>query len=123
LPYQFEGLTDDERRIGYHFVTCLPSHYLVAHVDYVRSSRLLPLGPEETELEVEWLFPRTTLADPKADIRGVCEFSTQVLTEDAAVCELNQRGLRSAAHAHGMLMPEEYDLFRLHEWLRAQLRE
>jgi Rieske 2Fe-2S family protein len=123
LPYQFEGLTDEERRIGYHFVTCLPSHYLVAHVDYVRSARLLPLGPEETEIEVEWLFPRATLADAKADIRGVCDFSAQVLTEDAAVCELNQRGLRSAAHQHGMLMPEEYDLFRLHEWVRAQLSE
>ncbi|HEV7986670.1 MAG TPA: aromatic ring-hydroxylating dioxygenase subunit alpha [Steroidobacteraceae bacterium] len=123
LAHEFEGLSDEERRIGYHFVTSLPSHYLVAHVDYVRSSRLLPLGPEETEIEVEWLFPRETLEDSRVDIRSVCDFSAQVLAEDAAACELNQRGLRSSAHAHGMLMPEEYDLFRLHEWLRAQLRE
>lgn len=123
LGHEFKGLTDEERRIGYHFVTGLPSHYLVAHVDYVRSSRLLPVGPEETEIEVEWLFPRETLEDPRVDIRSVCDFSAQVLAEDAAACELNQRGLRSSAHAHGMLMPEEYDLFRLHEWLRAQLRE
>jgi glycine betaine catabolism A len=123
LAHQFPDLTDEQRRIGYHFVTGLPSHYLVAHVDYVRSSRLLPVGPEETEIEVEWLFPRETLDDPRVDIRGVCDFSAQVLAEDAAACELNQRGLRSRAHAQGMLMPEEYDLFRLHEWLRAQMRE
>ena len=122
LGSQFPGLSDEERRIGYHFVTNLPSHYLVAHVDYVRSSRLLPLGAEETEIEVEWLFPRATLDDPAANIRSACEFSAQVLAEDAAVCELNQRGLRAAAHAHGMLMPEEYDLYRLHEWIRGQLR-
>jgi Rieske 2Fe-2S family protein len=123
LAHQFPHLTDEERRVGYHFVTHLPSHYLVAHVDYVRSSRLLPLGPEEMEIEVEWLFPRATLEDPQVDIRDVCEFSAEVLAEDSAACELNQRGLRSAAHTHGMLMPEEYDLFRLHQWLRAQLRE
>ena len=121
LGHEFAALTDEERRVGYHFVTNLPSHYLVAHVDYVRSSRLLPLGPEETEIEVEWLFPRETLEDPNADIRSVCDFSSQVLAEDAAACEINQRGLRSAPHAAGMLMPEEYDLYRLHEWLRAQL--
>ena len=114
-------MTAEERRIGYHFVTNLPSHYLVAHVDDVRSSRLLPLGPEETEIEVEWLFPRETLEDPQVDIRSVCDFCAQVLAEDAAACELNQRGLRAAVHSRGMLMPEEYDVFQLHEWLRAQL--
>jgi glycine betaine catabolism A len=121
LGHEFPALTDEERRVGYHFVTNLPSHYLAAHVDYVRSSRLLPLGPEETEIEVEWLFPRETLEDAKADIRTVCDFSAQVLAEDAAACEINQRGLRSAPHTQGMLMPEEYELHRLHQWLRAQL--
>jgi Rieske 2Fe-2S family protein len=123
LGHEFAALTADERRLGYHFVTNLPSHYLVAHVDHVRSSRLLPLGPEQTELEVEWLFPRETLEDSRVDIRSVCDFSAQVLAEDAAACETNQRGLHARPHLHGMLMPEEYDLYRLHEWLREQLRQ
>jgi Rieske 2Fe-2S family protein len=123
LGHEFPQLTDEERRIGYHYVTNLPSHYLVAHVDHVRSSRLLPLGPEETELEIEWLFPRATLDDPGVDIRKVCDFSAQVMAEDAAACANNQRGLRSAPHTHGVLMPEEYDLLRLHQWLRAQLTD
>jgi Rieske 2Fe-2S family protein len=121
LPHEFTTLTADERRAGYHFVTHLPAHYVVAHVDYVRSSRLLPLGPEETEIEVEWLFPRQTLEDVHADITGAVEFSAQVLAEDAAVCERNQRGLHALAHAQGMLMPEEYELYRLHCWVRDQL--
>ena len=123
LGHEFEGLTDEERRIGYHYVTHLPSHYLVAHVDHVRSSRLLPLGPEETELEIEWLFPRPTLEDSTIDIRKVCDFSAQVMAEDAVACATNQRGLRSAPHTRGMLMPEEYDVLRLHQWLRAQLAD
>jgi Rieske 2Fe-2S family protein len=121
LGHEFPGLTDEERRIGYHYMTSLPSHYLVAHVDHVRSSRLLPLGPEETELEIEWLFPQATLADPAVDIQQVCRFSAEVMAEDGAICETNQRGLKSRPHRQGMLMPEEYDVFRLHEWLRAEL--
>ena len=121
LGHEFPALTAEERRVGYHYMTSLPSHYLVAHVDHVRSSRLLPLGPEETELEIEWLFPPATLADRDVDIRKVCDFSAQVMAEDGAACEMNQRGLRSAPHAQGMLMPEEYDVFRLHQWLRGQL--
>jgi glycine betaine catabolism A len=121
LGHEFPLLTDEQRRIGYHYATNLPSHYLVAHVDHVRSSRLLPLGPEETELEIEWLFPTASLQDPRVDIRQVCDFSAQVMAEDAAACENNQRGLRSAPHTQGMLMPEEYDVFHLHEWLRTQL--
>jgi Rieske 2Fe-2S family protein len=120
LGHEFAGLTPEERRVGYHFMTSLPSHYLVGHVDHVRSTRLLPLGPEETELSVEWLFPPETLADPAVDIQKVVAFSSEVLAEDAAVCELNQRGLRSARH-EGVLMPEEYEIWRLHEWLRAAL--
>ncbi len=121
LGHEFPGLSAEEKRLGYHYVTSLPSHYLVLHVDHVRSSRILPLGPEETELSIEWLFPRETLADPAVNIQKACEFSAQVMTEDGAVCELNQRGLRSARHAHGVLMPEEYDVYRLHAWLRAEL--
>ena len=120
LGHEFPDLTAEERRIGYHYMTSLPSHYLVAHVDHVRSSRILPLGPEETELTIEWLFPAATLADPTIDVRNAFAFSEQVMAEDGAVCEINQRGLRSARH-EGVLMPEEYDVYRLHEWLRAQL--
>jgi glycine betaine catabolism A len=118
----FPALTAEERRLGYHYMTSLPSHYLVLHVDHVRSSRLLPLGPEAMELEIQWLFPKATLADPAADISRACDFSAQVMSEDAAVCELTQRGLHSAPHQHGNLLPEDYDVYRFQQWVHAQLR-
>ena len=117
----FGKLTAEERRLGYHYMTSLPSHYVVLHVDHVRSSRLLPLGPEATELEIEWLFPRATLDDPKVDIARACDFSAQVMSEDGAACELNQRGLHAAPHAHGNLLPEDYDVHRFQQWVRGQL--
>jgi Rieske 2Fe-2S family protein len=114
-------LTDEERRLGYHYMTSLPSHYLVLHVDHVRSTRILPLGPERMELEIEWLFPAETLSDPDVDIMRACSFSQEVMAEDGRVCELAQRGLRARPHHHGMLMPEEYDVWRFQEWVRRAL--
>jgi len=117
----FAQLTDEERRIGYHYMTSLPSHYVVLHIDHVRSSRLLPVGPETTELEIEWLFPRATLENPTADISRACDFSAQVMAEDAAACELAQRGLHAAPHDQGQLLPEDYDVYRFQQWVRSQL--
>ncbi len=121
LGHEFSQLTEAERALGYHYMTSLPSHYLVLHVDHVRSSRILALSSEETELEIEWLFPRETLADSSVDIMNACNFSARVMQEDAAVCELAQRGLHAAPHTHGTLMPEEYDVWRFQEWVRQSL--
>ena len=117
----FPGLSEADRKAGHIYMTSLPSVFLVGHVDYVRVVRLLPLGPEETELRVEYLFSPETLADPGFDMRNVVDFTNLVMTEDAQVCELNQQGLRAGPHARGVIMPEEYVIRQLHEWLRAEL--
>jgi Rieske 2Fe-2S family protein len=102
-------------------MTGLPSVFFVGHVDYVRVVRLLPLGPERTELRIEYLFSPETLADPKFDLHNVVDFTNRVMTEDAQVCELNQRGLHAAPHLRGVVMPEEYVIRQFHEWVGAEL--
>ena len=57
---------------------------------------------------------------PPAGLDNIVGFGTQVLDEDAAVCELNQRGLHSRRHKAGVLMPEEYELARFHRWVGEQ---
>ena len=103
----FPGLAEADRRAGHLYMTSLPSVFLVGHADYVRVVRLLPLGPERTELRVEYLFSPQTLADPGFDLGNVVDFTNRVMTEDAQVCELNQQGLRAGPHARGVVMPEE----------------
>jgi glycine betaine catabolism A len=117
---EFEGLSAEERRVAYHFVTQYPSFYVVAHVDYVRSVRLRAVAPEETELEAQWFFRPELLADPAFNHARTTDFAQQVMVEDAGVCEINQRGLRARAHVQGVLMPEEYDVHRFQNWVRAQ---
>jgi Rieske 2Fe-2S family protein len=95
--------------------------FLAAHIDYVRVVRLRPLGPELTELSIEFLFLPETLADRSRDIRSAIEFTDIVMSEDAAICELNQRGLHALPHTAGVLMPEEYAVRQFQDWVRAQL--
>jgi Rieske 2Fe-2S family protein len=79
------------------------------------------LGPEQTELRVEYLLSRESLAKPGFDLANIVDFTNTVMTEDADVCELNQRGLRAAPHARGVVMPEEYLIQQFHAWLKSEL--
>jgi glycine betaine catabolism A len=117
----FPGLTEEDRKTGHIYLTGLPSMFIVGHVDYVRVVRLLPLGPERTELRVEYLFSRETLDTPAFDMSKVVDFTNQVMIEDAEVCEINQRGLRARDHVRGVVMPEEYVIRQFHEWVGLEL--
>jgi Rieske 2Fe-2S family protein len=83
----------------------------------------MPLGPERTEILVEWLFSEETLADETAQISRAVDFVKTVLNEDAHVSELNQKGLRSHRHKKGTLMAEEYAVHDFQNWVRAHLGE
>jgi Rieske 2Fe-2S family protein len=118
---EFPGLSDEDRKLGHVYMTGLPSMFIVGHVDYVRVVRLLPSGPERTEMRVEYLFSPQALARHDADIRNAVDFTNLVMTEDADVCELNQRGLHAGPHVRGVVMPEEYVIRQFHEWVAAEL--
>lgn len=119
----FAGLTEQERKTAHNYVMCMPSMFIVAHVDYVRVMRVLPLGVDKTEIQAEWLFSEETLADKNADIEKHAAFAIQVMDEDAAACELNQQGLSSIQHKQGVLMAEEYAVYEFQQWVRARLAE
>jgi glycine betaine catabolism A len=118
---QFPGLTPAERQVGHSFVTLWPSAYVVAHVDYVRSVRIVPVGPEATRLIAEWHFARDTLAQPGFDAARVAGFAKTVMAQDGAASEMNQRGMRSPAFSAARLMPEEYEIHRFQQWVLQQM--
>jgi Rieske 2Fe-2S family protein len=72
-------------------------------------------------MRVEYLFSSESLAHPEFDLRNVVDFTNLVMTEDAEVCELNQRGLRAAPHVRGVVMPEEYVIRQFHQWVNSEL--
>ena len=103
------------------FCTLWPGLFLIAHVDYVRAVAVWPLGPERIRLEVSWMVGPGTRTDRHFDVERLTAFARRVVMEDAAVCEVNQRGLRCARHEAGVLMPQEHAVAEFHDWLRARL--
>jgi len=89
----------------------------------VRSVQITPLDSERMQIDAEWLLPPAVLADPKLDLSELASFAEQVMREDGEVCEINHRGLRSAAEPQGVLMQEEYEVFAFQEWIRRELGE
>lgn len=117
----FPGLTKEEHDAGMTFVTSIPSIFVVGHVDYVRSVRVLPVAPECTDITIDWLVQPGALASGDLDLEALTGFGRQVVLEDGRVCELNQQGLRNTAHQFGTLMPQEYDIASFHDWLKTRL--
>lgn len=120
LPW-LEGLSEGERQAGMTYADFLPGMFVVAHVDHVRSVRLIPQGPESLRLDVDWLVHRDTLADD-LDTERLVAFGRQVVAEDAGVCERNQAGLACARHAAGVLLPREEGVLAFDRWLQERLQ-
>ena len=120
---RFDNLTAEEIARGQSYFVSLPSVFIAAHVDYMRSVRILPLGPESTALEVEWLFLPETLEAADFDLDDVTEFARLVMLQDAEASELNQRGLTALPFEQGVLMPEEHYLKAFQDWVRGRLED
>ena len=119
----FPDLDDGERRRGQTFGVARPGWFAVAHVDYVRLVRVLPRGPGSTLLTAEWLFPPEVIAAPGFDRQRAAAFGTRVMEQDARICELHQRGLRSQRFDTGVLVPQEYGVHDFQSWVRRGLGE
>jgi len=120
LPW-FEGLGAADAERGMTFATWQPTMFLVAHVDYVRTVRVMPLGPEQTGLTVDWYVHRDVLGHPELDVNRLIAFGSQVVSEDARVCELNQQGIRCGRHERGVLLEVEDYVYEFEQWVRRRL--
>jgi Rieske 2Fe-2S family protein len=120
LPW-FPDLTDDEQKAGHSYGMVMPNFVVVGHVDYARIIHMMPLGPETTRLTVHWLFREETMAHADFNVDKVTEFAALVVEQDAAACELNQKGLHCRRHEAGVVMPQEVSLNRLYQWIHDGL--
>ena len=118
---EFPNLTDQQRSVGFHFVSILPTAFIVAQVDFVRIASMRPLTPETTELRYEFLFLPETLHSEDFDLHNAVDFVSTVIAEDTLASEINQKGVRSSKFQGGTLMPEEYDVYNFQQWVRRQL--
>lgn len=116
------SLTDEDLARGHTYCSSWPSVFIGGYPDHLRIVRMHPLGPEETELVVEWLWEPETLRSKNYDPEKVISFAKLVIEQDADASVLNQKGLHAAPFKHGVLMPEEYLLKVFHNWVKSGLK-
>ncbi len=120
LP-EFDGLDPQAIGPGMRFATFVPSVFMVAHRDYVRTVSVRPIDVDHTEVSIEWLVHPD--ADTAAiDLAHLTDVGRTVVLEDARVSEFAQRGMRTRPGANGVLMPQEYDVRAFQTWVAARLR-
>lgn len=116
-----DGPNAADRALGVVFASFTASLFIVAHPDYVRSVRIMPKGPEQVELTVDWLLPPGIAEHHPDELERMVELGRLVVAQDGRACEINQQGLRSRRHAGGVLMPQEHALDEFHRWLKSRL--
>jgi Rieske 2Fe-2S family protein len=90
-----------------YYVGLFPNLLISLHPDYVMTHRMEPLGPGQTHVECEWLFPPEALERPGFDPAYAAEFWDLTNREDWRACESVQRGLASRGHRPGPFAPAE----------------
>lgn len=97
---RIRGLSDRQAREVYYF-GLFPNLLISLHPDYVMAHRFEPLGPAETKVECQWLFPPEAKGRPDFSPDYASEFWDITNREDWNACESVTRGLRSSGYRQG----------------------
>ena len=100
LGVRIRGLSDRQAREVYYF-GLFPNLLISLHPDYVMAHRFEPLGPTQTKVECQWLFPPEARDRPGFSPAYASEFWDITNREDWTACESVTRGLRSSGYRQG----------------------
>jgi Rieske 2Fe-2S family protein len=97
---RIRGLSDRQAREVYYF-GLFPNLLISLHPDYVMAHRFEPLGPTETKVECQWLFPPEARERAGFSPDYASEFWDITNREDWLACESVTRGLASSGFRQG----------------------
>jgi glycine betaine catabolism A len=94
------GLDQRQLREVYYF-GLFPNLLLSLHPDYIMTHRFEPLGPGQSKVECQWLFPPEAKERPDFSPEYASEFWDITNREDWLACESVYRGLQSEGFRQG----------------------
>jgi Rieske 2Fe-2S family protein len=115
---RIRGLDDRQAREVYYF-GLFPNLLISLHPDYVMTHRFEPLGPGETKVACEWLFPPEAWDRPGFSPDYAREFWDITNREDWLACESVYRGLQSRGFRQG---PFEWSEDEVHSFMALVAR-
>ena len=110
---------DDELARQVYYMGLMPNLLISTHPDYVMTHRLVPLSPNRSFIECEWLFPPEAFELAGFDPAYAVDFWDVTNREDWAACEAVQRGIESRGYRQGPLSPWESTLYQFYQMVAA----
>ncbi len=94
------------------------------HPDYVMVHRLVPLAPDRTFVECQWLFPQSAVDREGFDPSYAVDFWDITNRQDWAACESVQRGVASRGYRPGPLSSyHEVSVYAFIAWMARAYAE
>jgi Rieske 2Fe-2S family protein len=98
----------------------VPAFWLHASADHAVTTRVLPIGPLETRIDVTWLVDGSAEEGRDYELEKLLPFWQLTSEQDWALCERNQRGVLSSAYRPGPYSPSrESNVVAFVDWYLA----
>jgi choline monooxygenase len=105
-----------------HYLWLYPGFMVNWYEGYMDTNRVIPLGPDRTQVVFDFYFSDFAGASEE-DLRRSIGVAERIQDEDKAICESVQRGLRSRAYKAGRLsVRREAGEHLFHRLLASDLR-
>lgn len=111
-----------ERDAGALAVVIYPTFWFEASSDYAMVQRFLPVGPQLTTVEINWLVDRNAREGIDFDVERVTAFWTATAEQDRKICEDNQAGVNSRRYRPGPYSTVEAEVEKFVRWYLAQIQ-
>ncbi|MBB2987216.1 aromatic ring-hydroxylating oxygenase subunit alpha [Terracoccus luteus] len=109
------GVTDDQDR-RYYAVTIRPNVFVNLVPDHVIFHRMIPMAPDRTIVECDWLYLPDVVASG-VDLEKSVRLFDLVNQQDFDACELCQAATDSSKYADGgVLVPSEHHIAEFQAW-------
>jgi Rieske 2Fe-2S family protein len=100
----------------------LPNFWNHSSCDHAVSTRLLPVGPQLTSVQVTWLTDEKEIEGRDYELSQVLPFWQLTSEQDWEICENQQRGVNSSAYKPGPYSTfKEYNVESFVRWYLKKL--
>ena len=103
--------------VGTLRIRTLPNFWNHSSCDHGVSTRLLPVGPQQSAIRVYWLVDEKAVEGRDYDLAKLMPFWQLTSEQDWLICERQQKGVNSSAYTPGPYSPfKEYNVESFVRW-------
>jgi Rieske 2Fe-2S family protein len=111
-----------DAEVGTLRMRALPNFWNHSSCDHGVSTRLLPLGPQQTAVRVWWLVDEKAVEGRDYDLAKLMPFWQLTSEQDWVICERQQTGINSSAYTPGPYSTfKEYNVDSFVRWYLKKL--